>query len=567
MCNGCNSENQELCVEELVNIQTGRKIDMEIYNGLKDNAMLKVRPELWIEWNFEKNDELGFDIYNITYGSKKITWWVCPKCGSSYDMMNRNKVRGSNCPYCHGLRVNHTNCLATTHPQLVSEWHPTLNNRTPYNITYGNDSKVWWICKDCGSEYDMSLNCRTNNKQNCPYCAGMRVNYTNCLATVNPNLAKQWHPIKNGELTPYDVTSGKGQKVWWLGECGHEWEATIADRNSNNRNCPYCANQKVLIGFNDIWTTNKGLANLLADPNDGYKYMQFSGQRVDFKCPCCGEIIKDKKISSVNIQGLSCPICSDGISYPEKVMYHLLKQLDIDFEYNLTQKWSNGKLYDFFLIHNGYKIIIETHGRQHDDRGFEKIGGRNVNEEKANDIYKKELALQNGIEYYIEIDCKFSKLEYIKNSILTSELVKLFNLNNVDWLLIHLSSQKSINYEILRLWNEEGLSAVEISNIVKLHRATVSKVLIKFSELGLCEYDRYRTVKKFNKRAYKIYQFTKEMEYIKLWFGATKIQNELGIKTSSISECCTGKNKSAGGYIWRYEKDLIGWSVPIHNNK
>ena len=28
------------------------------------------------------------------------------------------------------------------------------------------------------------------------------------LAETHPEVAKQWHPTKNGDLTPYDVTKG-----------------------------------------------------------------------------------------------------------------------------------------------------------------------------------------------------------------------------------------------------------------------------------------------------------------------------------------------------------------------
>tara|TARA_B110000285_G_scaffold180449_1_gene203483 strand:+ start:85 stop:225 length:141 start_codon:yes stop_codon:yes gene_type:complete len=35
------------------------------------------------------------------------------------------------------------------------------------------------------------------------------------LAEVNPELAEEWHPTKNGELTPFDVTKGSNKKVWW----------------------------------------------------------------------------------------------------------------------------------------------------------------------------------------------------------------------------------------------------------------------------------------------------------------------------------------------------------------
>ena len=30
-----------------------------------------------------------------------------------------------------------------------------------------------------------------------------------------PNIAKEWHPTKNGKLTPLDVSQGQAIKVWW----------------------------------------------------------------------------------------------------------------------------------------------------------------------------------------------------------------------------------------------------------------------------------------------------------------------------------------------------------------
>ena len=52
------------------------------------------------------------------------------------------------------------------------------------------------------------------------------------LAYLYPELAKEWHPTKNGELTPYDVTHGSNKKVWWLGKCGHEWEQIVKSRTN-----------------------------------------------------------------------------------------------------------------------------------------------------------------------------------------------------------------------------------------------------------------------------------------------------------------------------------------------
>ncbi|MBP5406465.1 zinc-ribbon domain-containing protein [bacterium] len=73
----------------------------------------------------------------------------------------------------------------------------------------------------------------------------------NDLATVNPELAKEWHPTKNGDLLPSIVAAGSGKKVWWLGKCGHEWQAVVVNRNKGI-GCPICVNQQILQGYNDL---------------------------------------------------------------------------------------------------------------------------------------------------------------------------------------------------------------------------------------------------------------------------------------------------------------------------
>lgn len=73
----------------------------------------------------------------------------------------------------------------------------------------------------------------------------------NDLQTRNITLAKEWHPSLNNDLKPCDVSQFSNKKAWWLGKCGHEWEALIAKRSSG-RGCPYCSNNKVLAGFNDL---------------------------------------------------------------------------------------------------------------------------------------------------------------------------------------------------------------------------------------------------------------------------------------------------------------------------
>ncbi|MCK4574860.1 zinc-ribbon domain-containing protein, partial [candidate division WOR-3 bacterium] len=101
----------------------------------------------------------------------------------------------------------------------------------------GTDKKVWWLCS-AGHAWQASVGERSRGK-GCPYCCGRLVCSDNCLETLNPSLAKEWHPTKNGSLTPKEVTPGSNKKVWWLCQNGHEWQARIQDRN-RGKGCMLC---------------------------------------------------------------------------------------------------------------------------------------------------------------------------------------------------------------------------------------------------------------------------------------------------------------------------------------
>mgnify|MGYP000707564255 FL=1 len=67
------------------------------------------------------------------------------------------------------------------------------------------------------------------------------------MTTLNsyPHLVKEWHPTKNGDLTPDKVTSGSHKKVWWLCPKGHSYESLPYSRTSKNpRGCPYCSGRR-----------------------------------------------------------------------------------------------------------------------------------------------------------------------------------------------------------------------------------------------------------------------------------------------------------------------------------
>ena len=123
--------------------------------------------------------------------------------------------------------------LKKINPKLAKEWHPTKNgNLTPMDVTPNSGQKVWWIC-DNNHEWPAKIDNRAHGT-GCPYCAGQSLCRDNCLQTKNPKLSKEWHPTKNGKLTPKDVTPGSGKKVWWLCSHNHEWQANVYHRNKGS---------------------------------------------------------------------------------------------------------------------------------------------------------------------------------------------------------------------------------------------------------------------------------------------------------------------------------------------
>lgn len=123
--------------------------------------------------------------------------------------------------------------LAEARPDLAKEWNYEKNgDLRPEDVGHRSDKKVWWICpydvpddypveslrgKHFDFEWKAAIGNRTGNQRlGCPYLSGQAVwPGFNDLQTVNPELARQWHPIKNGGLKPTQVTVNSNKKVWW----------------------------------------------------------------------------------------------------------------------------------------------------------------------------------------------------------------------------------------------------------------------------------------------------------------------------------------------------------------
>jgi hypothetical protein len=131
------------------------------------------------------------------------------------------------------------------------------------------------------------------------------------LAAAHPEIAAQWHPDRNGGLSPSDVSPGSGKRVWWLDTLGHEWQATVNNRQ-NGTGCPYCSNTRVLQGFNDLESRRPAIAvdwhpalNGQLTPRDVAPH---SAKKVWWRCPSGHDY--QMTLGNRCSLGQGCPVCA-----------------------------------------------------------------------------------------------------------------------------------------------------------------------------------------------------------------------------------------------------------------
>jgi len=220
--------------------------------------------KLWCILN-NKSYKLLSDIYN---GNDEKLQWKCLKddCAEVFESKWKNIVQGNNCPFCAGVQIGLSNCLATKRPDVSSSWHPVLNKGlTPYNVTIGYDKKVWWQClNNPKHEWEASPNSRTNVNSGCPFCCPThrRSSDDYNLLSDNPELCKEWN-YKNNDILPSEYTPSSSQYAWWIcKDCDYEWKATIYERNRKDGNatgCPECNSskgEKVIRNYLKIYNVN-----------------------------------------------------------------------------------------------------------------------------------------------------------------------------------------------------------------------------------------------------------------------------------------------------------------------
>jgi len=352
-------------------------------------------------------------------------------------------------------------------------------------------------------------------------------------------------------LSPKDVSYGSmgfDKKGYWFKclKC-HEHKSELKSIKSfvggqkGSLNCIQC---------NTIIVTHPHLIKYLKNKEDAYKYSYGSSEDISMICPDCGHK-KETNLNRLIKQGFSCPKCGDGISYPEKFMFNFLEQLlNNDFQAQLSKKdfkWCDKYRYDFYS--SQFNCIIETHGLYHYEGGFERIKNaknhiKSLKEVQENDDVKEILAKENNIKNYIVLDCRYSTLDWIKNSIMNSELPKLLNFKeeDIDWNKCDILSCSSNIKIACEHWNNGIKNTYKIANLMKLDKSTIIRYLKKGVELEWCDYD--PKIASLNKK----YKYTKVicLNTKEIINSIKEASEKYNVPAQYISKCCCGRSKSAG---------------------
>lgn len=467
---------------------------------------------------------------------------MCPH-GHIYDVTFNSFKRGTRCKKCvgnekHSQKYIENECIKRGY-KLLNEY---VNGKTKL-ILEDREGYLYSVTWDSFGQG----------------CNPLRFSRFNLYTIRNIKLWIKTNAVGYELLSTEFKNAGKDKLLFRCPE-GHEFPMSWHNLQQGNR-CPICAGKQVT-PENCVAVTDTWMIPYFKNKEDAYIHSHGSNDIIEVKCPHCG---KEKKMTINKIytrKSIGCN-CGDGTSYPEKFVMSMLDQSKIEYTKEYSPLWSNKKRYDFYLP--DYNCIIETHGEQHYKQSTR---GRSLQEEQENDRYKKELALENGIDYYIVLDCRESNLKYIKNSILESELNNLFNLSQVYWLKCDEFAISNRVKEVCDYWhlhneiNNEELTTTNVAKTFKLNICTIIDYLRKGTKLKWCNYNSELEQKKASSKSGKLngkpVEIFKDGKSLGVFFSCVELERQseklFGIKLlqGGISSVCRGEQNTHRGYTFKY---------------
>lgn len=359
-----------LCKECSISNGTLKRINSIINSN---GSFLDNYPDIAKEWDYEKNN---ITPDKVASNSKIKAFWICPN-GHSYQSTLSHRISGRRCPICskemsisfpekaivYYISKLETNIIESYKPDFLGgkEIDIYLPNK---NIGIEYDGSAWH--KNKSRDIKKNNLCIENNiklirvrENGCPKLDNSSIDYyfekTESFSNLNkiihkiiydlykvkidiniekdrfeiyrivnysiklkslesmyPDIAKEWDYEKNENLKPSQFYSHSSKRFWWICPKGHSYNTSIAKR-ADGANCPYCSNEKILEGYNDLATTNPEILDEWDyennNINDVYPNMVSKGchKKVWW---ICKKGHRWESLISNRIKGRNCPYCS-----------------------------------------------------------------------------------------------------------------------------------------------------------------------------------------------------------------------------------------------------------------
>lgn len=236
VCYLCNNRWSTSIYHRAVNNRGCRKCssNRRLNFNVKD-SIASTHPNIANDWDHNNNGRLLPEMF--PKGARYKANWRCHRCG---EKVQRSVKSYKGCSKCNKALKLQNNNLELACPEISKQWDINKNEgKCPSDYAPKSNKKAWWLCSVCNHSWEAKISNRAIGR-GCPVCSNKEVVAgKNDLITTHPHLAKEWHPSKNGELSPTNVTYGSGKKVWWLCPFNHEYKATLLHR-AHGTDCPKC---------------------------------------------------------------------------------------------------------------------------------------------------------------------------------------------------------------------------------------------------------------------------------------------------------------------------------------
>jgi hypothetical protein len=369
-----------------------------------------------------------------------------------------------------------------THDKFIEQMKAVNSDIIITGKYISDNNKIECKCSKCGYEFS-SLPSNLLQGHGCRKCA-------NVASSMRQRKSHEEFVSSVNSILPNIKVIGTYTRSQDTVRCkclldGYEWDAW-PNHLIKGHGCPVCAGRQVFAGYNDIATLRPDLVKYFINKDEAKKFTVYSNQYTDLMCPYCGHT-KNMLIKHLSKTGFACPICGDGVSYPNKFCRQVLRQLPItNLQCEYSSDWTESFLYDNYFEYNGIKYIVEVDGIQH----FQYTSGNwtSLDVVKQIDDAKTKLATNNEC-VVIRIDCQKSEMHYIKNSILNSSLSDIFDLSDIDWIACEEASRSSLIYEVCNFYNNTTNKKIKnIANVFALSGVTIRKYLRIGTDLNMCNF-------------------------------------------------------------------------------